>query len=117
MNKEKERNQHSRIIEVISRTIYTKTGNKAVFHPTTKIPLPPNPIANISARFPPSIEKLRDFYHVHEINERSEEIHLAFTIPGTTEDALYASMKNTLKQYSLWLISKQLSAKQQVWIG
>ena len=105
------------IIEVISRTIYTKTGNKAVFHPTTKIPLPPCPIENISTQFPPSIEKLRDFYHVHEINERSAEIHLAFTMPGTTEDALHASMKNTLKQYSLWLTSKELSAKQQVWIG
>ena len=88
------------IIKVISRTIYTKKGNKAVFHPTTKVPLPPNPIANVSAQFPPSIEKLRDFYHVHKINERSAEIHLAFTMLGTTEDSLHASMKNTLKQYS-----------------
>ena len=37
-------------------------------------------------------------------------------MPGTTEDALHASMKNTLKQYSLWLTSKELSAKTQVWI-
>ena len=105
------------IIEVIGRTIFTKTSNKAVIYPTTKMPLPPKPIKNISTQFPPSIAKLRDFFHVHEINERSAEIHLAFTMPGTTEDALHASMKNTLKQYSLWLTSKELLAKQQVWIG
>ena len=38
-------------------------------------------------------------------------------MPGTTEEALHVSMKNTLKQYSLWLTSDKLSAKQKDAIG
>ena len=62
-----------------------------------KIPLLPNPIEDISTQFPPSIAKLQDFFHVHELNERNAEIQLAFTMPGTIEDAPHVSMKNTLK--------------------
>ena len=72
------------ILEVITRTINTKTGNKAVFHPTTKLPLPPKPIANISKQFLSSIADQRDFFYVYESNASSAEIHLAFTMPGTT---------------------------------
>ena len=104
------------ILKVITSTINTKTGNKAVFHPTTKLPLPPKPIANISKQFPSSIADQRDFFYLHEINASSAEIHLAFTMPGTTQEDLHASMKNMLKQYFLWLTSEELSAKQQVWI-
>ena len=102
------------IIEVISKLINTKTRNKAVFHPTTKIPLLPNPIEDISTHFPPSIAKLQDFFHVHEPNERNAEIHLSFTMPGTSEEALHVSMKNILKKYSLWLTSDELSAIQKM---
>ena len=38
-------------------------------------------------------------------------------MPGTTEEALHVSMKNTLKQNSLWLTSDELSAKQKDVIG
>ena len=106
-----------RIFEVITSTIDTKTGNKVVFRPTTKLPLPPKPIANISEQFPSSLADQRDFFYLHEINASSAEVHLAFTIPGTTQQDLHASMKNTFKQYFLWLTSEELSAKQQVWIG
>ena len=73
------------IIEVICKLIFTKTRNKVVFHLATKIPLPLDPIGNISTHFPPSTAKLQVFFHVHEPNERNVEIHLAFTMPGTTE--------------------------------
>ena len=104
-------------LEIITRTIDKKTGNTAVFYPTTKLPLPPKPIANISEQFPSSIADQQDFFYVRENNASNAEIHLAFTMPGTTQEELHASMKNTLKQYSVWLTSKKLSAKQQVWIG
>ena len=104
-------------LEVITRTIDKKTGNTAVFYPTTKLPLPPKPIANISKQFPSSIADQQDFSYVRESNTSNAEIHLAFTMPGTTQEELHASMKNTLKQYSLWLTSEELSAIQQVWIG
>ena len=104
-------------LEIITRTIDKKTGNTAVFYPTTKLPLPPKPIANISEQFPSSIADQQDFFYVRENNASNAEIHLAFTMPGTTQEELHASMKNTLKQYSLWLTSKGLAAKQQDLIG
>ena len=78
------------ILEVITRMINTKTGNKALFHPTTKLPLPPKPISNISEQFPSLIADQRDFFYVHKIIASSVEIHLAFTMPGTTQDDLHA---------------------------
>ena len=106
-----------KIIEVIGRTIFMKTRNKAVFYPTTEIPLPPNPIKKNSTQFSPSMTKLRDFFYVHGINDKSGEIHLAFTMQCTIEDAMHVSMKNTLQQYSFWLKSKELSDKQKEVIG
>ena len=102
---------------MICRTIFTKTRNKAVFHPTAKIPLPPDPIEDISTDFPSSKAEIQDFFHVHESNERNAEIHLSFTMPGTTEAALHGSMKNTLTQNFLWLTSDEFSAKQKDEIG
>ena len=54
---------------------------------------------------------------MYESNERNAEIHLEFTMPGTTEAALHESMKNILTQNSLWLTSDELSAKQKDVIG
>ena len=105
------------IVEVVTRTIDKKTGHTATFHPTTKFPLLPKPISNISKNFPLMTTELQDFFDVQEINPSTAEIHLALTMPGTTQEALHASMKNTLKQYSVWLTSKELVAKQQDLIG
>ena len=105
------------VVEVVARTIDRKTGHTAIFHPTTKFPLLPKPIANISDNFPPTLTEIQDFFDVQEINPNNAEIHLALTMPGTTHEALHVSMKNTLKQYSLWLTSKGLAAKQQDLIG
>ena len=106
-----------RTFKVITRTIDKKTGKTAVFHPTTKLPLPQKPIAHISDNFPISQAEQRDFFYVQEINASSVEIYLAITMSGTTQEDLHASMKNTLKPYSLWLTNKELAAQHQVWIG
>ena len=105
------------VVEVVAGTIDRKTGHTATFHPTTKFPLRPKPITNISDNFPPTLTEVQNFFDVQEINPSNAEIHLALTMPGTTQEALHASMKNTLKQYSLWLTSEELAAKQQDWLG
>ena len=106
-----------KIIEDTCKLIFKKTGNKAVFHSTAKIQLPSDPIEDISTDFPSSIAELQDFFHVHEANDRNAEIHLSFTMPGTTEAALHDIMRNTLRQNFLWLTSDELSAKQKDEIG
>ena len=105
------------ILKVMTRTIDKRTGYKAVFYPTTKLSLSPKPIANISENFPSSQADQRDIFYVREFNASKAEVHLAISIPGTTQEELHASLKNTLRQYSLWLTSEELSAKTQVWIG
>ena len=70
-----------------------KTRNKVVFHQTAKIPLPSDPIGDISTDIPSSKAELQDFFHVHESDKRNAEIHFAFKIPGTTVAALHDSMK------------------------
>ena len=104
-------------VEVVARTMDRKTGHTATFHPTRKLPLPPKPITNITDNFPPTLTEIQDFFNVQEINPNNAVIHVALTMPGTTHEALHASMKNTFKQYSLWLTSKELAAKQQDLIG
>ena len=101
----------------MTRTIDRRTGYKAVFYPTTKLSLPPKPIAKISENFHSSQADQRDFFHVREFNAIRAEVYLAVSMPGTTQEEMHASLKNTLRQYSLWLTSKELSAKIQVWIG
>ena len=100
-------------IEDICKSIYKKTGNKTRFFPTSKIQLlPPPPIGNISIDFPPTTAKLQDFFQVHEVDSRRHvEIHLSFTMPGTTKSVLHVFMVNTLKQNNLWLTSNKLAGK------
>ena len=105
------------VVEVVARTMDKKTGHTATFHPTTKFPLRPKPIANITDNFPPTLTEIQNFFDVQEINPTNAVIHLTLTMPGTTHEALHASMKNTLKQYSLWLTSKELAAEHQDLIG
>ena len=81
------------IIEVICKLIFTNTKNKVVFHQTTKIPLPSDPIEDVSLHFPPSRAKLQDFFQVHESNKRNVEIHLVFALPGAIEAALHETME------------------------
>mgnify|MGYP001370034886 CR=1 FL=1 len=101
------------VIEVVAKTMDKRTGHTATFHPTTTFPLRPNPIKNITDNFPTSLAEVQDFFDVHEINPNNAVIKVALTMPGTTHKALYESMKNTLKQYSLWLSSEELAAEHQ----
>ena len=62
---------------------------------TTKSQLPSDPIEDIYTDILFSKVELQDFFHVHESNKRDEEIHLSFTMPGTTEAALNHSKKTS----------------------
>ena len=94
-------NSVQQIIQVMTKTIDKKSGFTVVFHPTTKRKFPPKPIANISENFPSSQADLRDFFYVRQFSTTRAEVYLAFSMPGTTQEELYASLKNTLKEYSV----------------
>ena len=96
------------IIQVVTRTIDSKTGFTAVFHPTTKRKYPPQPIANISDNFPASQTEVRDFFEVQHCSTTKAEVYLAFSMQDTLQKELHDSLKNTLKEYSLWLTSAEL---------
>ena len=102
-----------KIIEDTCKSIYEKTRNKATFFATAKIQLPSSPIEDIFIDFPSSKAELQDFFHVHDANDRNAEIHLSFTMLGTTEAALHDSMRKMLWKNFLWLTSDKLSAKQK----
>ena len=91
--------------------IYEKTGYKAIFYPTIDIQPQPKPITNIKMNSLTTIPKLKDFLKVDQFQSKLQvKIHLAFTMPGMTEQSLQKSMKNTLQQENLWLNSNKIAA-------
>ena len=105
------------IIQVVTKTINRKTGFTAVFYPTTKGKYPPQPIANISANFPASQTEVRDFFEVRHFSATKAEVYLAFSMKDSLQKELHDSLKNTLKEYSLWLTSAELESMTPVWVG
>ena len=69
-------------IKATCKSIFQEDKKQGSISLDYKIPLQLDPIDNIS----------KDF-SVHESNIRDKEIHLSFTMPGTTEAALNDSIK------------------------
>ena len=105
------------VLQKACTEIYTKTGFRGIFYPTTDITPAPAPITDISQNLPQKESGAQDFFRF-KTNPKGTQVtfYLSIGMPGT-DLQLHKNTKNYFRNNNLWMDNEEIQRTRQQYAG
>ena len=105
------------VLQKACNEIFTKTGHRGIFYPTTDITPAPAPITDISKHFPQTESSCQDFFRIKS-NAKATQVTFFLSIEMAGSDVqLHKNTQNYFRTNNLWMDNEQIQKTRKEYAG